>query len=105
MSFDIGDVYVVDGMEFVQLRVHGQSFMLHQIRKMVGLLIAVMRGLIPERFLLGEKTEKAAFILDRFLPYLPVFSHAYTFTHRQRIRSYPLLLGFACPQRRHWGSY
>ncbi len=72
MSFDIADVYVVDGMEFVQLRVHGQSFMLHQIRKMVGLLIAVMRGLIPESFLLCDNT---AFKLDRFFPCLLCVLH------------------------------
>ncbi|KAH8409677.1 hypothetical protein KR222_001572, partial [Zaprionus bogoriensis] len=32
------------GIEFVTLRVKGQSFMLHQIRKMVGLAIAIVRG-------------------------------------------------------------
>ncbi|XP_002020326.2 tRNA pseudouridine synthase A [Drosophila persimilis] len=32
------------GVEFVTLKVKGQSFMLHQIRKMVGLAIAIVRG-------------------------------------------------------------
>ncbi|XP_017035649.1 pseudouridylate synthase 1 homolog isoform X3 [Drosophila kikkawai] len=32
------------GIEFVTLKVKGQSFMLHQIRKMVGLAIAIVRG-------------------------------------------------------------
>ncbi|XP_051863946.1 pseudouridylate synthase 1 homolog isoform X2 [Drosophila albomicans] len=32
------------GVEFVTLKVKGQSFMLHQIRKMVGLTIAIVRG-------------------------------------------------------------
>ena len=31
-------------VEFLLLEVHGQSFMLHQIRKMIGLTMAVVRG-------------------------------------------------------------
>merc|ERR1711939_232956 len=34
----------MNGIEFVTLRVKGQSFILHQIRKMVGMTLAVMRG-------------------------------------------------------------
>lgn len=36
------------GLEFITLKVKGQSFMLHQIRKMVGLLLAIVRGLCDE---------------------------------------------------------
>ncbi|XP_022662759.1 tRNA pseudouridine synthase A, mitochondrial-like [Varroa destructor] len=36
--------FLVDNFEYVQIRVKGQSFMLHQIRKMIGLVIAIMRG-------------------------------------------------------------
>jgi len=43
MSFKCGKAFQIDGMEMVVLTVAGQSFMLNQIRKMVGLLIAVMR--------------------------------------------------------------
>ena len=43
-----GGVQEIDGLEFVTLRVKGQSFVLHQIRKMVGMAIAVMRGLATE---------------------------------------------------------
>lgn len=35
-------------VEFVVVRVKGQSFMMHQIRKMVGLAIAVMKGFATE---------------------------------------------------------
>eukprot|EP00762_Andalucia_godoyi_P008481 ANDGO_05776.mRNA.1 tRNA pseudouridine(27/28) synthase len=39
---------IIDGMECVEVLVHGNSFMLHQIRKMIGLVIAVTRGILPE---------------------------------------------------------
>lgn len=48
ISFEAEDIITVDGIEFVRLQVIGQSFMLHQIRKMVGLAVAIMRGAAPE---------------------------------------------------------
>jgi tRNA pseudouridine(38-40) synthase len=36
------------GARLVTLQVLGQSFMLHQIRKMVGTALAIMRGALPE---------------------------------------------------------
>ena len=36
--------FLKDGYEFVVIRVRGQSFMLHQIRKMIGMTIAMVRG-------------------------------------------------------------
>lgn len=36
--------FMVDDVEFCTIIVKGQSFMMHQIRKMVGLTIAVVRG-------------------------------------------------------------
>lgn len=35
-------------LEFILVRVKGQSFMMHQIRKMIGLAIAVMKGFASE---------------------------------------------------------
>ncbi|XP_038659791.1 tRNA pseudouridine synthase A [Scyliorhinus canicula] len=40
--------FVRQGMEFAVLKVKGQSFMMHQIRKMIGLVIAVVRGYAAE---------------------------------------------------------
>ncbi|XP_017101836.2 pseudouridylate synthase 1 homolog isoform X1 [Drosophila bipectinata] len=45
MSFVSSDPFLSpQEIEFVTLKVKGQSFMLHQIRKMVGLAIAIVRG-------------------------------------------------------------
>lgn len=40
-----------EGVEYAALRVKGQSFMIHQIRKMVGLVIAIMRGHAKEEII------------------------------------------------------
>ena len=44
MSFEMGEPFERDGLEFAVITVKGQSFMLHQIRKMIGMTIAVVRG-------------------------------------------------------------
>ncbi|ORY49567.1 pseudouridine synthase [Rhizoclosmatium globosum] len=47
-SFIACDPYVrADGVEWISLRVNGQSFMLHQIRKMVGLVVMMVRTKTP----------------------------------------------------------
>ncbi|KAF7282430.1 hypothetical protein GWI33_002660 [Rhynchophorus ferrugineus] len=47
-SFICERPFVRNDIEFCVLKVNGQSFMLHQIRKMVGLLLAIIRGIAPE---------------------------------------------------------
>lgn len=44
ISMDCSQPFVKDELELVVVRVKGQAFMLHQIRKMIGLAIAVVRG-------------------------------------------------------------
>lgn len=44
ISAECGKPFIQGNLEFLQIQIKGQSFMLHQIRKMIGLLIAIMRG-------------------------------------------------------------
>lgn len=44
VSFHCDKPFEKDGIELISLYVRGQSFMLHQIRKMVGVIIAICRG-------------------------------------------------------------
>lgn len=51
--------FIVDGVEFAVIYINGRSFMMHQIRKMIGLMLAVVReatdASVFERAF-GEKT-------------------------------------------------
>ncbi|KAI9796610.1 MAG: tRNA pseudouridine synthase 1 [Piccolia ochrophora] len=42
-SFTCGAPFLIHNTEWLSLKVHGQSFMMHQIRKMVGMLALVVR--------------------------------------------------------------
>lgn len=35
----VNDPIIIEGMEWISVKLHGQSFMLHQIRKMIGKLV------------------------------------------------------------------
>lgn len=50
--FECGVPYVVNDVEFATILVKGQSFMLHQIRKMIGLTLAVIREHTTEETIL-----------------------------------------------------
>lgn len=43
-----GEPFVRQEAEFAVITVRGQSFMMHQIRKMIGLVIAVVKGYVDE---------------------------------------------------------
>lgn len=59
INMECGLPFIKENLEFVIVRVKGQSFMLHQIRKMLGLAIGIMRG-----FAHIDVIEKS-FLLDR----------------------------------------
>jgi len=48
MLFECSKPFIKDSHEFTVIKVKGQSFMLHQIRKMIGMVIAVVRGYASE---------------------------------------------------------
>lgn len=55
IKLTISEPKIINGCEWLSIKFHGQSFMLHQIRKMIGLLVLVGRSsapdtLVPETF-------------------------------------------------------
>ncbi|XP_005055034.2 PREDICTED: tRNA pseudouridine synthase A, mitochondrial isoform X4 [Ficedula albicollis] len=48
MEMYCGEPFVRENLEFAVIEVKGQSFMMHQIRKMIGLVIAIVKGYAAE---------------------------------------------------------
>ncbi|XP_064601956.1 pseudouridylate synthase 1 homolog isoform X2 [Liolophura sinensis] len=51
VSLECGQPFVRDNVEFAIIRIKGQSFMMHHIRKMIGVTIAIVRGFAGEELL------------------------------------------------------
>lgn len=46
-ELSVSDPFVIEGTEWVSVKIHGQSFMLHQIRKMIAMATMVVRTGCP----------------------------------------------------------
>ena len=55
-SFACETPFVRSGVEWVHVKVKGQSFMMHQIRKMIGMVISICRGISAPSALLESLT-------------------------------------------------
>jgi len=69
-SIKCSEPFILDGIEFVRINFVGQSFMLHQIRKMLALLLILVRhsgsaGIIEDSF--GRKSLNIPLIPGEFL--------------------------------------
>lgn len=58
MSFECEKPFLNNDTEFTVLKVKGQSFMLHQIRKMIGLLLAVVKEHTTKEIITKAFTEE-----------------------------------------------
>lgn len=61
ISVNVGDTFIRENLEWIAVRFHGQSFMLHQIRKMVGLVIQAVRLNCKEDLIVASMDKNARF--------------------------------------------
>lgn len=115
--------FLKDGMEWVRVKFHGQSFMLHQIRKMVGMVIMAVRlGAppaivdaafgpaklnIPKAPALGLLLDKAIFTLyNQYNPQHPPIDFAEYEDEREKLKYshiYPGIFSEEAQYSRFWG--
>ncbi len=57
----INSSLIVNEMEFLQFEIHGTSFLYHQIRKMVGLMVSLMRNM---KYEIGEVVDECKFVIE-----------------------------------------
>lgn len=64
MSFECQLPFIPDNseVEFARIKITGQSFMMHQIRKMIGVVIAIMRGYLDHDFV-NRAVQKERFLI------------------------------------------
>lgn len=51
IKFHCVETFISNDMEFAILEIKGQSFMLHQIRKMIAVVVGIARNIIPEEMI------------------------------------------------------
>ncbi|XP_059485326.1 pseudouridylate synthase 1 homolog [Neocloeon triangulifer] len=57
ISFECFEPFGADGMEFIECQVKGNSFMMHQIRRMVAVAISVVKGMVEPEIINKAYTE------------------------------------------------
>lgn len=72
ISFGCDSTFEIDGEVWVRLVVVGQSFMMHQIRKMVGMAVATYLGIAPS-YCLSHALKSSAPLLTPMAPDLGLF--------------------------------
>ncbi|XP_068128599.1 pseudouridylate synthase 1 homolog [Hyperolius riggenbachi] len=83
IDISCSDPFLLHGVEFIRIHIRGQSFMLHQIRKMVCLIIAVARGLVPADLLIHSmQMEKVNIPLAPGLGLVLEFTHFDSYNRR-----------------------
>jgi tRNA pseudouridine38-40 synthase len=59
ISFKCSGPFTVDGVDFVRFEIQGQSFMLHQIRRMIGMIVFLIKRNLPKEVLNATFVRKA----------------------------------------------